>query len=56
MAHILPIKIECRYCLGDGFVTFGYVRIEKRTCPHCKGVKHEWISPVDLKDSDVVLR
>jgi hypothetical protein len=56
MAHILPVKIECRHCLGDGVMKHGYSRPYKFECPVCKGAKHVWISPVELRNSDVVLK
>jgi len=54
--HVLPVKIECRWCLGDGYVTYGFSRPYKVSCGMCEGRKHVWISPTQLKDSDVVLK
>jgi len=50
------VKIECRYCLGDGFITVGYSKPAKVQCQICEGRKSKWINRADLRDSDVIVK
>lgn len=55
MTHVIPVKIECRTCLGDGFVSHGTGRGTAR-CTACDGVKHLWVAPGEVRPSDVVVK
>ncbi len=55
MSHVIPVKIECRTCLGDGFVSHGTGRGTAR-CGACDGIKHLWVSPGEVRPSDVVVK
>ena len=56
MAHRLPIKIECRQCLGDGTTRFGFSKPVKVECSMCEGRRHLWIDEAELRPSDVILK
>ena len=45
-----PIKIECRVCLGDGWVYPGYATDQryKATCHRCQGAGYLMISPFEF--------
>ena len=49
-----PVKIECRNCLGDGWVIKG--RGSKDRCPACDGRGTNWIDRTKLLPTDVVCR
>lgn len=53
MRHVLPVKIECRHCFGDGFTTHGLAKPRKLTCSACNGAKHQWVLPDEVRSSDV---
>ncbi len=55
MTHVIPVKIECRTCLGDGFLSHGTGRGTAR-CGACDGMKHLWVSPGEVRPSDVVIK
>jgi hypothetical protein len=56
MTHVLPIKIECRQCLGDGYMSYGFSKPYKVQCGVCQGAKHLWVDPAELRPSDIKLR
>lgn len=56
MARDVPVKIECRRCLGDGFMTQGVKNIRKVVCSMCEGRKHLYVSRWEVLPHDVVLK
>lgn len=50
------VKIECRWCLGDGYWSQGFSRVRKDPCPVCKGAKFDWVEPHEVKPTDVVVK
>jgi hypothetical protein len=50
------IKIECRSCMGDGWVRVGTAPPRKVECVTCGGRKTKWIEDHELRPSDVVVK
>ena len=47
-----PVRVACRYCLGEGRVTPRSWGQGPEICPSCQGTGEEWIYAAQLQSVD----